>query len=376
MVKNNSALALKPSLSIAVRPSFIVGILYIILLLFVMLTRGYSALDFVHLGAVWAKRGPAGSWGYDGQFYYQLAHNPIHAYQYMDNAPYRYQRIFYPLVVAVFSLGLTPLLPYMMLLVNGLAIVLSVEIMSRLLAKHQLSPWLSLPVGLYFGQAAALLFDTAEPLALFLVCAGFWLIVKRRIPWAALCMGLAALTRETSVIFACGYVAYFLLRKEWKYAAVFIGIGILPLLLWLLALRLIFGMTGLTFAPSFEHSPFAGLFHFSSAPRKFWLLIILIFIPTLMSCLLALSELIRGRWQQLALLGTWLANLYTIVFLSHSSYTDLISCGRIAGCVVVAGLGYGIVTRNKLILWCMQYYVFTFFIFFACIWLHVDSVIL
>jgi hypothetical protein len=375
-VKSISVLTLKPSLNIAIRPSFIVSILYTILLFFVILTRGYNALDFVHLGAVWAKHDPAGSWGYDGQFYYQLARDPIHAYQYMDNAPYRYQRIFYPLVVAAFSLGLAPLIPYMMLLVNGVAIVLSVEMMSRLLAKHQLSPWLSLPVGLYFGQAAAFLFETAEPFMLFLVCAGFWLVVKRRIPWAALCMGLAALTRETSVIFAGGYVAYFLLRKEWKSAALFTAIGVLPLFLWLLSLRLIFGTTGLTFAPAFEHSPFAGLFHYSNAPRKFWLLIILVFIPTLISCLLALSELMRGRWQQLALLGIWLANLYMVVFLSRDSYTDLVACGRIAGGVVAAGLFYGLVTRNKMVLWCMQYYVFAFVIFFVCVWLHVDSVII
>jgi hypothetical protein len=375
-VKTNSVLTLKPSLSITIRPAFIVAILYIILLFFVILTRGYNALDFVHLGTVWAKHDPGGYWGYDGQFYYQLAHDPIRAYQYMDNAPYRYQRIFYPLVVAAFSLGLAPLIPYAMLLVNGVAIVLSVEIMSRLLVKHQLSPWLSLPVGLYFGQAAAFLFNTAEPFMLFLVCAGFWLIVERRISWAALCMGLAALTRETSVIFAGGYVAYFLLRKEWKSAALFAGIGVLPILLWLLALRLIFGTTGVTFAPPFEHFPFAGLFYYSNAPRKFWLLVILMFIPTLMSCLLALSELMRGRWQQLALLGIWLANLYMVVFLSRDSYTDLIACGRIAGCVVVTGVFYGIVTRNKIVLWCMQYYVFTFAVFFVCVWLHVDSVII
>jgi hypothetical protein len=375
-VKDNSALTLKPSLSITVSPSFIVAILYLILVFFVILMRGYSALDLVHLGTVWAKHDPAGSWGYDGQFYYQLARDPIHAYQYMDNAPYRYQRIFYPLVVAAFSLGLASLIPYAMLLVNGLAIVLSVEIMSRLLAKQQLSPWLSLPVGLYFGQAAAFLFATAEPFALFLVCAGFWFIVKRRISWAALCMGLAALTRDTSVLFAGGYVAYFLLRKEWRSAALFAGIGVLPILLWLLALRLIFGQTGITFTPPFEHSPFAGLFYYSNTPRKFWLLVIFLFIPTLMSCLLALSELLRRRWQQLALLGTWLANLYTVVFLNHSSYIDLISCGRIASCVVVAGLFYSIVMRNKIMLWCMQYYVFTFAVFFVCIWLHVDSVII
>ena len=135
-------------------------------------------------------------------------------------------------------------------------------------------------------------------------------------------------------------------------------------------------MTGVTFTPPFEHSPFAGIFYYESSPRRFWLLIIFVLVPTLLSCILAISELLRRRWQQLALLAIWLGNLYTVVFLNHDSYGELISCGRIASCVVIAGLMYGIVTRNKLILWSLQYYTLTFVFFLACIWLHVRSVIL
>jgi hypothetical protein len=375
-MKNNSILVLRSSFSVNMRPSFCVGFLYILLLAYIIATRHYTALDFVHLGEVWSKSGSAGSWGYDGQFYYQLARDPFEAYRYMDNAPYRYQRIFYPLLVSMLSLGRSALIPDVMLLVNGVAIVLSVEVMSRLLMRQRFSPWLSLPVGLYFGQSAAFLFDTAEPCALCLVCLGCWLMWQRRVFWAALCMGLAALTRETMVLFAAGYMVYFLLRREWRSAALLVGVAVVPIVLWLFVLWRIFGVTGVTFTPPFEHSPFAGLFYFQDAPRKFWLLIIFMFIPTLISCLLAFGELLRRRWQQFTLLGIWFANLYTVVFLNHYSYLDLISCGRIASSVVVAGLLYGVVTRNRLIVWCMQYYTLTFVLFVVCVGLGVSSVII
>jgi hypothetical protein len=405
-MKNNSLLLSKP-LTINFRPSFCVGFLYILLWAYIVVTRHYTALDFVHLGEVWAKSGPVGSWGYDGQFYYQLARDPFEAYRYMDNAPYRYQRIFYPLLVSMLSLGRSVLIPYTMLLVNGVAIVLSVEIMSRLLVRQKFSPWLSLPVGLYFGQAAAFLFDTAEPCALCLVCLGCWLMWQRRVFWAALCMGLAALTRETMVLFAAGYVVYFLLRREWRSAVLLVCVAVVPILLWLFALWRIFGVTGVTFTPPFEQSPFAGLFSFQDAPRKFWLLIVLMFVPTSMSCVLAVRELVcrcwrevarlgifedaeggQGqaqslratklcrRWEWVVLLGIWLANLYTVVFLNHYSYLDLISCGRIASSVVVAGLLYGVVTRNRLIVWCMQYYALMFVLFVVCVGLGVSSTII
>src|SRR6185437_14839453 len=105
-----------------------------------------------HLGTIWANHDPAGTWGYDGQFYYQIAHSPLHAGQYMDNAPFRYQHIFYPLVVGVLCLGQVALIPFMLLLVNILSVVLSVELLARLLAKAGFSPWFALALGLYFGQ--------------------------------------------------------------------------------------------------------------------------------------------------------------------------------------------------------------------------------
>ena len=361
------------TIATVVRPSVVVGVLYIALLSLVAITRSYSALNFVHLGTIWAEHRPSGTWGYDGQFYYQLARNPLKAYLYMDNAPYRYQHILYALVVSVLSLGQSALIPYMLLFVNVLAVVLSVEIVSRLLVKHGFSPWFSLALGLYFGQAAATIFDTAEPFTYLLICIGVWLLAEKHLTLAALLMGLAALSRETAVLFPAGFALFFLLQKQWRAFAQFIVLGIVPLLIWLISLRIIFGQTGLTFTPPFEHSPFAGLFFYSHTPRKLWLLILLLFIPTLAGWVLAGIELFHRRFGQMFFI--LLANLVLITFMSHSSYSDLVSSGRVAIGLVLVGLLYGISTRNKIVLWASQFYALTFLIYTAGILLHVASFI-
>ena len=353
------------------RPSVVVAFSYILLLGLFTITRGYSALDFVHLGTIWSQHNPAGTWGYDGQFYYQIAHNPLNAYMYMDNASFRYQHVLYGLFVGALSLGQPALIPYMLLFVNLLSVVLSVEIISWLLVKHGLSPWFSLAISLYFGQATASMFDTAESFTYLLVCIGVWLLEEKYLTWAALLMGLATLSREIAVLFPAGYALYFLIRKDWQAFIRFTVLGILPLLLFLITLRFIFGESGVTFTRPLEHIPFAGIFFYTQAPRKFWLLILLILIPTVGGWMVIGSELLRRKLVQVFFV--LLANLALITFLSHFSYFDLVSSGRIAVGVVLALLLYGISTKNNLILWASQFYTLTFPVYIVAILLHVPS---
>ncbi|MGH2479975.1 MAG: hypothetical protein ACRDHW_10005, partial [Ktedonobacteraceae bacterium] len=67
-----------------IRPSLFVGVIYLLLIGFFVVTRHYSAMNFVHLGTVWGAHDPSGTWGYDGQFYYQIARNPLGAAPFMD----------------------------------------------------------------------------------------------------------------------------------------------------------------------------------------------------------------------------------------------------------------------------------------------------
>src|SRR5581483_1565689 len=109
-------LAFPESVTPLIRPSVVVGLIYLLLLGFFVVVRHYSAMDFVHLGTVWGAHKKSGTWGYDGQFYYQIARNPLGAAQFMDNAPYRYQHLLYGLLAWFLSFGQTSLVPYALLL--------------------------------------------------------------------------------------------------------------------------------------------------------------------------------------------------------------------------------------------------------------------
>lgn len=359
------------NLSAVSRLSVLVAMLYLMVIGLVALSRHYSALDFVHLGSIWANQDRSGSWGYDGQFYYQIARNPLQAYQYMDNASFRTQHILYGLVVGIFSLGQSGLIPYMLLFVNVLSVVISVELVARLLVKHGFSPWFSIALGLYFGQVAATLFDTAEPFTYMLICIGVWLLEEKRLTLAAVIMGLATLSREIAILFPAAYALFFFLHRQWRAFASFVVGGIVPLLLWLLCLRLIFGQTGVTFTRPLEHIPFAGIFFYLHTPKKFLLLLLLMLLPTLAGWLLAGRELLYRRLSPLHFFLA--ANLLLITLMSHFSYEDLVSSGRIATGLVLAVLLFGIHTRDKHVLWASQYYTFTFVIYVVGTLLHVQS---
>jgi len=372
------------SVATVLRPSVVVGVLYVVLIAVVAITQHYTVIDFVHIGTVWANHDPSGTWGYDGQFYYQMATDPLHAYLYMDNPAFREQHVFYPVVVGILSLGQKALVPYMLLFVNIVALVVSVEVVARLLVKYGFSPWFSLAIGLYFGQTAGLLFDTAEPFTYGLVCVGIWLVMeKERFGPAALLMGLASLSREIAVIFPIGYACVYFLAKKWRVCAQFILLGILPLLAWLLCLRLIYGQSGVTFTQPFEHVPFAGIFDHADAPKKFPLLLLLMFLPTLAGWVLVIVEFFRNILRQE---GPFLqrfspvylvlvANLVMITFLNHHSFDELISCGRIATGLVLSVLLYGMSTRNKYVLIGAQFYTLTFLVYVVGTFLHLPSFI-
>lgn len=347
--------------------------LYIVFIVVVSLVHHYTVLSYVHIGSRFARHIHNGTPGYDGQFYYQLARDPWHAYQFLDKPAYRYQRIIYPLVVRLLSFGQEALIPYMLLLVNFVSIVFSVEIVARLLAKRGLSPWFSLALGLYFGQAAAFIFDTAEPFTYALICLGLWLIEKEYLTAAALAMGLAALSRETAIFFPLGYTLYYFLHKRWQDFTRFVVLALLPLPIWYGILWLIFGKMGVTGAPPFERLPFGGLFIFFNSQQLFWSLVIFMLIPILCGWAFAISEMWRQRWSSLwaGIMLILLLHLALVTFMAADSYHEYVSAGRISTGLVLAILLYGWRTRNIPLLRAAQFYAATFPIYAVAIVLTV-----
>ena len=356
----------------------VVGLGYLLILALFVLRHDYTPMDFVHLGTVWSEHDPDGTWGYDGQFYYQLAKDPLAAHRFMDNAAFRYQRILYPLVARLLALGDPGLLPLTILAVNWLAVVLGMEIVAALLREHGLSVWYSLPYGLYYGQVSAFTFDLAEPFAFFLVCAGIWLARRGRIVPAAATLGLATLARETAVLFAVAYMVAYGYRRRWAAALWFGPLGVLPLLAWLLTLAIAFGGTGVTFTPPFERVPFSGVLHHAEAPRLFALLIVLIVVPTVVAWAVVLRAVVATRLRPDRLdplLVAWALNLLLVTMLSHRSYEELISSGRIGIGAVLAGLAYGATVRDLFILRASLYHVLACTIYVAGVWLGIRSLI-
>ena len=152
----------------------------------------------------------APTYGYDGQFFYRLALNPVNfshiAYGIRVDQPYRYMRIGYPWLTWLASLGQHVLVPVMLVVINIVAIG-AIGYLGGMFARqggrHALAG-LVLPA--YFGLLTSLSRDTAEPLAAACLLGGLLAIRARRPVLAGLLLAYGALTRE-SVMVAVAAVA-------------------------------------------------------------------------------------------------------------------------------------------------------------------------
>jgi hypothetical protein len=147
--------------------------------------------------------------GYDGQFVYRMAVEPLPHTQSghgitFDSPAYRAQRI----VTPALAWGLVRLTPWeealSLLLVNVLALLVAAYFAGRLvqrLGRHAL--WGVLPV-LSFAMVIPLARDLTEPVAWAATLAGLELWLAGRRPWAALVFTVAVLARETSLLVPAG----------------------------------------------------------------------------------------------------------------------------------------------------------------------------
>jgi hypothetical protein len=146
----------------------------------------------------------AKTYGYDGQFFYRLALNPLNfghtAYGITMDRPYRFMRIGYPALTWLLSAGQHWLVPVMLVAVN----IAAIGALGWLGARFALDGGRHALVGLlvpgYFGLITSLSRDTAEPLAAACLLAGLLAIRARRPVLAAFFLAYGALTRETVMV--------------------------------------------------------------------------------------------------------------------------------------------------------------------------------
>jgi len=314
----------------------------------ILARQGGDPLAFALVGTRYSEDDPAGTWGYDGQFAYFIARDPLEGCQHCDVPAYRLQRVLYPLLAWALALGRPAVVPWTLIVVNLAAVAVGTYFTEELLASQDVSRWYALVYGLYGGLIAGLRLDLTEPLAYGLLQGGIWAWTKRRQGLAVPLFAFAALSKETTLIAVAGFLIFLLLNGQWREMAL-LGIGVVgPFLIWQGVLWTWLGEPGVgsggAMATSFEWFPFAGLLRTAGVSRQaFWVLLMvqgpLFILPTVWALVESARSHLRRRfhpWTTLLLMEA-----VVLPFLPFSTWREPLAMARLSTGLVAATLLYG-----------------------------------
>lgn len=318
---------------------------------------GGDPLVLATLGTQFSEGDPGGTEGYDGQFVYYIARDPLGGWRHCDLPAYRYQRILYPLLARLLAFGQEALIPYTLPLLNLAGLAAGTWLTEQILRRYRISRWYALTYGLYAGQLLSVRLNLSEPLSFALVQAAILAAERGRWRWSVPFFALAVLARETALVFVGGYLLSLLLRREWKHlAALALGAG-LPFLVWQGILWAWFGRPGLgsggANATGWEILPFRGLWSVGAIDMRALALLALVVVPlAVVPAILGLwaagRDLGRGRWQPAV--GMLLTNALIILFLPQSSFREPLAMLRLTSGLMIATIYYGAARRSKRVL--------------------------
>lgn len=304
--------------------------------------------------------------GYDGQFAFQIALDPIGAAPRLDIPAYRYQRILYPLLARAVALGRPTWIPWSMVLINMVAVALGTWATARILTDRGQNQWFALAYPFNVGMLLSLRLDLNEPLAFLFVQLGYlsWLAGKRS--RSALAFALAALAKEVTIILGVGLTLQLLLESRWREATKWSALAFFPFALWQLFLRLWQGSwgprAGGALASSFSLIPYRNWWSLLSYDVRIFLiaslvLLPLVIIPASISLYLGARRLLRGRQSAPA----WGLTLQSAVylFLPSSNLLDPLGVTRFGIGLITALLVFGAYHRQGRVLAYSQLWILT-----------------
>jgi hypothetical protein len=318
----------------------------------------HDALWFVHLGSQFLSAshtshvihpalGAQNTYGYDGQYYFAYAADPAHAHDYMGGrAGIVYSRVIYPAVARAASGGSVTALPYVLIIVNLIAVLAGTAAVALWFLNQGCSPWPAALYGLYPGLIVTVFRDLTEPLAFGLAALAVLAFDRartKRLALSALLFALAVLTRETIVPFALAGAAALALGdrarpRRWKRAAAFAAATCAPLLLWRIVVMVWLGQT--TQELGHERGwvlPLHGIWSWWPFDPDHWLMVLTVTLPALAAGAGAVVLLRRRAWVVPA--GLLLVNVVLyVVWLPRAVYIDHAAAGRAAVGVVLAAL--------------------------------------
>lgn len=188
---------------------------------------------FVVAGARWV--GPGNQYlhlfsntGYDGQFYWRMAADPFNiglgpVFSIPLDHALRANRIFYPVVAWVLSLGQPNWATFGLVAANVAAVVALAYMGVRILRETRRSPYWALCVLLVPGLIGSLSRDLTEIFSALLVLGGLVALREKKFWLVALAWSLAGLTRETNMLaaMAMGLLAmYEIARRRRKFSSI------------------------------------------------------------------------------------------------------------------------------------------------------------
>jgi hypothetical protein len=300
---------------------------------------------------------------YDGHYSFQIAYrnfeNPRSIaqmpldYAYRDEvpSPYRYQRIFYPMLARLLALGQPGLIPWTLILVNLVAIGLGTWATERILLRLDTNPWYALVYGLYGGNLVALRTDMAEALAQALVQLAILAWMEKRRPWAVVAFALAILTKETAVLFLAGYLAYYFSQRHWRRLFT-LATAVIPYLLYQLVLYLWLGGTGMGGNEPF-HYPLGGWLMAAQVHFGAFLLVSIIIVPmsilpTIAALILVTRDLLRRFFHPFVF--CLLFNALFILILPFPTFRESSAMVRVTQGLAANMVLYGALTKSPRIL--------------------------
>lgn len=310
----------------------------------------WDPVALAELGTRFSEANPQGSEGYDGQFSYYIALDPDPSQigPLLDNAPYRYQRIGYPLLARVVALGQPDLIPWSLLLVNLVAHGLGTYAFIMLLDRFGKPRHYALIYGLWVGLIAAVGVDMPEPLAFALAIGSIVFFYQGRAFLAAVMITASVLTREALLPFMLAMLLASLWKRDRRHSLGLVT-GLVVFAAWQLWLKLTFGDFGLGTGGAgdsgLEWIPFMGLFRIAEESLKVMGLFVIIFGPTVIlpaawGVYSAVVDLIKRRID----FEGWLllVNSTAVIFLPYSTFREPLALVRLATGLVVSVVLYAV----------------------------------
>ena len=263
-------------------PAIVIAICYLAFFVLLLKARGGDVSLFVIAGGVNvdASKVPPGLTvipkigGYDGIWFYRLAINPFTRIQAahgirIDNPPYRQQRIGYPFIVWLLSLGRVTWIPWLLVAVNIAAASAMAAFAGAFAKRFGLHALWGVIVPLYPGFVLTFSRDLSEIVAAAFAMGALWAAASRRNVTSALLLVAAVLTRETTLLLAVALAAVWLvdrlMRRERRISVVMFALPMAAYALWQIILAAWWGVTPLRAGVPDRASPFVEYARFLAA---------------------------------------------------------------------------------------------------------------